>query len=116
MNYKVTSKSWDEVWEGSLDELFEHNEDLTPRLRDNLRALKPGESLDCCVLGVSYTVTCEGGLSLVSTSDVSTEESMARAIEVLLAELRQRGAWPSDIDVDLSGYETWRAAHPRQDA
>lgn len=123
--YRVKSKSWDDAWEGTFYELLAQNESLDVAMTRRLRGLKPGETLDCVALGVSYSVTCrEGGEEGFPTSvqssphleGMSDGESMARAIESLLDALRQRGTWPSDVDVDLTGYESWRAAHPRQDS
>jgi hypothetical protein len=117
MIYRIKSQSWDEVWTGSFDELVEHNPDLPDRVRGLILKLKPGQHLDCSVLGVSYSVACRAEDDpKPEEPELGPTELMARAIETLLDELRQRGVWPSDIQVDLTGYETYRAAHPRQDS
>jgi hypothetical protein len=107
MVYTISSGHSGDTWTGTLEELLERFPELSEVEREELKTLKPGEKLTRINFGFSYTISC---------CEEPQEESMARAIEALLDALRQRGAWPSDIDVDLVGYESYRAAHPRQDA
>lgn len=114
--YTVTSTKWDDVWEtDDISSLCEANPESTNSLlHANLLEMKAGEKQDFVIHGTSFSVSCREGES--KPVEISDEESMARAIESLLDALRQRGAWPSDVDVDLTGYESWRASHPREDA
>jgi hypothetical protein len=110
MFYRVKSSQWDEVWEGSLEELFETNQELDSNLREQFQAMQPGEQVSCVVYGVSYVISCHAE---DARAELGQPESMARAIETLLETLRQRGVTP---EVDLSGFDEYRKLHPRQDA